>query len=367
MILIKKALSLLMIIGLLALTVGCNKNPMEPHDNNIDSVNPNTNSSQEYQQKKDVYKETLRSYLTMPEDYDIPIYNGKLVAGIVPDGSNEIVRMSTGESSFPDTEVIYRLTKPSYALENKMKEYEGKDVWFRVLVDIRSSYGLMGEYSEDKATEYFSFTKSETLRFLEEIGAHNIKTEFNFTVATNSHSFEASMTAEMIKLFLGKCFFLTLGQYPRNPIYPVTISDTVSAKLDIMSENDTAEIIAVCVIDKNSSYARQQNIIMNYEYNSDRFKPFTEFLGITRAQYNKKIEQYLSGIFLRNNITEKIVNSKDLPKVKLDCKEWELDKNFSFDSEEDIPLGFNAVLTKAEILKLAEDPEIKVIYLAPQK
>ncbi len=365
MILIKKVLSLLTIIGLLVLTVGCNKKePTKTHDNNIDSVNPNisSNSSQEYPPKEDVYIETIESYLTIPKDYVKPEYNGRLVAG---EWTGKVYYVPVNHDV--DLNVIWELM-PNKSLNDKMEEYKGQDVWFRVNVDIKLSYGLMAD-GFTNAKKYFDFTKSETLNYLNSIGAHDIKTKFDdkSEQAWQSERLEVSLTAQMIEMLSGKCFELSLGTYPRISKYSEFIGDALTVKLDKMKNSDTVEVMVVCAADEGNNYAYAQSESVNTLYNIVHFKTYKEFQNITHAEYNKKIEKYILDITDRNNISDKIVVSDDLPSVKMTGKEWQLNTRTTGSDLSGFRIGFNAVLTKAEILKLAEDDEIKVIYLAPQK
>ncbi len=333
------------------------KNQSETN-NNIPSIETNGENPP---QKKDTYREVIKSYLTIPEGYVVPEYNGKLVAGETPD---PMTLSSSSPAYGTGTIFVGGRTK---ALKNKMDEYEGQDVWFRVLVDIGISYGLIKDDHPDSTSAYFKFVREETISFLNAIGAHDLKTEVNLADGNNWQELEVSLTAEMIEMLSGKCYDFLLGQYPKNPEHSKIISETLSIRLDKMTDTDCVEVIAVCVTDEYNEYAAHQfrlrGVDINGKYNYDLFKPFEE-TDMTYWEYNKMIDEYLSDIAKRNDITEKIIVSDELPPIKFKGTETDLSRGVIGDMIESLVVGFNAKLTKAEILKLAEDEEIKVIYAA---
>ena len=370
MIFIKRILILALVAIMVVTLVGCKSEKNNPTSENSDITNSEINNTETKEEnhplennskpvKKDTYKETIKSYLTIPEGYVAPVYNGRLIASVEFD-----------KSAFEPTPAYVEIRpyeilelKPQGALKTKMEEHKGEQVWFRVNIQVRVSYGLIAE--ETLPIDYIEFAKPEVLNFLKAVGAHDIKNDFsNISEGNQSRDFEASLTEEMIEMLSNKCFQLTLAMQPRNPEYSVVIGDVLSVKLDRMLEGDTAEIIAVCAMDRDNVYAEEQLDGINMTYNEDRFKPHKEFANLTGAEYNEKIDKYLSDIFIRNNIAEKIVSSDTLPVIK--ASRNRLYRQYTTQNFEGACAGFNAVLTKAEILKLAEDEEIKVIYLAGQ-
>lgn len=370
MILIKKILILLLAAIMIATLVGCKSGNNNSIPDNSDITNSEINDSQVKDEKqpfennskpvkKDTYKETIKSYLTIPEGYVAPVYNGRLIA------SEEFDKSAF--EPVPDHVEIrpYEILelKPQGALKTKMEVHKGEQVWFRVNIQVRVSYGLIAE--DTLARDYVEFAKPEVLSFLKAVGAHNIKNDFsNISEGVISKHFEASLTKEMIDMLSNKCFELTLAMQPRNPEYSVVIGDVLSVKLDRMLEGDSVEIIAVCPMDRSNTYAEAQLCAVNMDYNMSKFKPFKELANLTGAEYNEKIDKYLSDIFRRNNIANKIVASDNLPDVKANKRY--LYRQYTTKDFESNCAGFNAVLTKAEILRLAEDEDIKVIYLAQQ-
>ena len=353
MILIKKILILLLAAIMIVALVGCKQvEQSSTISNNTDSASEETPYSTYKNLPKDkyAYSEELgyvRPILIfeIPNDYVKPEYNKNIIA-------TEEADSATFRNVYSDVSDFWIAhTGFSNLLEKKMKEYKNQNAWFRVI--IRVWYD-----GEDQG-----YTRDDTLNYIKDLGATEIKQIEFSDCYTRSTDYVTELTAEMLNLLndLGNCEIM-LAQYPRNPEYSAVISDTMSIRLDKMTESDTVEVIAACVADKNNRYAEYQKVTVNNSYNSERFKPFTELANITYAEYNERIDKYLLDIAVRNDISEKIVISDDLPKVKKQSSEWRV----TDDDLTEFCVGFNAVLTKAEILRLAEDEEIKVIYLAPQ-
>ena len=251
-------------------------------------------------------------------------------------------------------------------LKEIMSEYEGQDVWFRVFFEFTNLYGMYALYDEtrEKYIDYndfrATFIESE-INYAKEIGALNIVREMS-SDAPKKYAME--VTADMInKIFERGNMSFDIAHPARIEGYSKKISDTLTDRLSKMSDTDTLEIAAVMVYDDLNSYALRQDIGANSAY-GDYIK-FYQGVNETFAECDALLEQTVVDILKRNNILEKRVVSDALPQIGLDAKNNPNSTATSYVLE-DIPVGFNAVLTKTEILKLAEDEEIKVIYLAGQ-
>ena len=247
----------------------------------------------------------------------------------------------------------------SNSLTKALNDYKGQDVWFRLLANFED----FPDYAE--AGREYNDVLAEELQYVEQIGVMNIE---KADATTNSLGFYKEQvycmeaTADMIeKLLARKCAQLTLNTPKREGSYSDKIADTTSYRLERINNSDAIEIVAVTAYDYACLYAVNQksaNGNCNYGYNKDLEK----FENITYAECDALLEQTVVDILKRNNILEKRVVSDDLPQIGFGEEVYPHAAELEY-----IPVGFNAVLTKAEILKLAEDPEIKVIYLAPQK
>ncbi len=268
--------------------------------------------------------------------------------------------------SMDEDAVIPSGTEISEDLQEKLEEYSGQEVWFRVIASFTNMayYSSLYDDSGEDDLKIFveNFTKSE-LEYASSIGAMNIveteNTQSDFP--GNRHYME--VTADMLnQIFARKTMSFDIAPPTRVGGYSVKISDTLTDSLSKMKDSDVIEVAAVNVYDNYNYYACNQNIGVNFLYNNSLFTVFSKGYDMTYSECDTLLEQTVVDILKRNNILEKRVVSDDLPEIGFGEVLYP-----HAESLEDIPVGFNAVLTKAEVLKLAEDPEIKVIYLAPQK
>ncbi len=150
--------------------------------------------------------------------------------------------------------------------------------------------------------------------------------------------------------------------------YSKKISDTLTYYLEQMDDDDTIEIAAVSVLDNSSKYALDQNLTRNEFYNEENFKawPFkspTE--SFTYTEFNKIIDNYINEIMLRNNIADKRIIHENSPWLGIEKLPWYKDDILVMAPSESghyITSGFNARLTKSEILSLVNEEEIKTLY-----
>lgn len=186
----------------------------------------------------------------------------------------------------------------------------------------------------------------------------------NSDVTNGLNRYYMLLTAEMIeKISSRNSATLALAPAERVGDYNNKISDNLTYYISQMTDTDTIQIVSVSVADSYNKYAHDQNVQVNINFNEELNEPFTDGVGEFCKNFNKALEKHLIEIMERNNILEKrIVNSNT---QKIGLPEDRYSKVFESELEQ-AAVGFNAVLTKAEILKLAEDEEIKVIYLAPQ-
>lgn len=226
-------------------------------------------------------------------------------------------------------------------LKEKMTEYSGKDVWFRVV----AGYSV----SEEDKNSYIQKINEKLLR-AEELGAKNIlevENPSDFYEEFNSYYME--LTADMINtLYSDGDTSFYLAPPKRIEGFNNKISDTLTNHLSSMSDEDEKAIIAVLIYDFHNRYAGQQGV-GNCAYNNI-LSMGLDFEGGFK-DLDLKMEQKILNILERNTIEKKRIIDDTLPKIG-GKDDWEL------------VAGFNAILTKVEILKLAEDDDIKVIYSA---
>ena len=238
----------------------------------------------------------------------------------------------------------------SELLSDAITKNNAKNVWYRIVV---------------KNPGFIGVSLEEELNYICEIGAKNISKNENSSdvpVQTSSKTYFMEATEDMIvEISKRESWKIYLAPPARQGEYSYKISDSLTATLSQLDNNDMLEVAAVLIYDSSNYYALKQNIPINFVYNNELFQEFSRGAGLTYTECDALLEQTVVDILKRNNILEKRVVSDDLPQIGFGEVLYPHAAML-----EDIPVGFNAVLTKAEILKLAEDEEIKVIYLAGQ-
>ena len=345
----------------------------------------------------------------------VPLYNGNVIT-------------STRQDDYLTQRFPYQVVNavrienfgPSQLLKKTIEEYEGKDVWYRVVVDYwhyikyyeeyvptspeaeaeinaakleyenakkyyYESYATSSgserwennekkkqaskkyhELKENDLQLYLSKIVENELKYAEGIGAVKIvAADANSDVTDGLNRYYMFLTAEMIeKISSRNSATLALAPAERVGDYNNKISDNLTYYISQMTDTDTIQIVAVSVADSYNKYAHDQNVQVNIYFNEELNEPFTDGVGKFCKNFNKALEKHLIEIMERNNILEKRIVNSNTQKIGLPEDIY----SEVFESElEQAAVGFNAVLTKAEILKLAEDDEIKVIYLAPER
>lgn len=252
----------------------------------------------------------------------------------------------------------------SNLLNKALTKFEGRDVNFRVAIQC-----------ED-------IKYNDTITFAKSIGAKNItnltsSSEYTFDGVYTEMEVDARMI-EKISALGGVKIYLALPE--RNLQYETTISDALARKLETMSDKDIVEVVIRTVADGSGEYLFSQNIHYNESFNQELRKFWDgaspidvayleEDKGYTAKKYNEDIEKYVNSILERNNIKDKRIFSDEFTPLGIPG----LDKGYfvsteslaevTADYKRDTVAAFNADLTKAEILTISTDKDVRAIFL----
>ena len=247
------------------------------------------------------------------------------------------------------------------------------DLWDELdpLIEERFDY-FHEEYIEEN--EHFNKNWQKEIESVKQIvGSDNFNKKFSghseIAKYSLTNTYIMELTADTINKIAERGttdIYLALPE--RTGDYSKKISDTLTYYLEQMDEDDTIEIAAVSMLDKASEYALDQNLTRNEFYNGENFKswPFkspTE--SFTYTEFNKIIDNYINEIMVRNNIADKRIIHDKLPWLGIEKLPWYEDDVLVMTPSESghyITAGFNARLTKAEILSLVDEEEIKTLY-----
>ena len=256
-------------------------------------------------------------------------------------------------------------------LTEKLQEYAGQDVLFRVRVGaLKHGDGL-----------------SDLLDFFNKIGSKNItkaSDESDIVSGDLENDIIMEVTAEMIRKIADKkqCR-LSLAPAKRVDGYDKKITDTLTDRLEKMSETDTIEVAVVLTIDVRNYYAYKQGIYANPDYNSEYVKELSvyDFLESYEAKghvwyhyksYDTFVTSLVKSVIKKNNLGSKIIISSELPvsgcETAFGTHSGKVSARKDFENSRVATIaGFNAALTKAEILALTKDADVKAIYAAERR
>lgn len=138
--------------------------------------------------------------------------------------------------------------------------------------------------------------------------------------------------------------------------YDVRIADHLTALLEEAAGDEMFHIAVITTADRYSAFASYRYLSVNWEYNADLFRswqprPYGSD-GLSWEECLDMLVHYVDDIVERNGLTDRRIFNDKSPDVQIG----------EFDTL--IYAGFEANATKAEILSLAEDPDIKLICSA---
>lgn len=256
-------------------------------------------------------------------------------------------------------------------LTEKLQEYAGQDVLFRVRVGALKHGDSL----------------SDLLDFFNKIGAKNItkaSDESDIVSGDLENDIIMEVTAEMIRKIADKkqCR-LSLAPVKRVDGYDKKITDTLTDRLEKTNETDTIEVAVVLTVDVNNYYAYKQGICTNFAYNSEHVKDLSvyDFLESYEANghvwyhyksYDTFITSLVKSVIERNNLDSKIISNSELPvsgcETAFEIYSKKVSARKAFENSRVATIaGFNAALTKAEILALTKDSDVKAIYAAERR
>ena len=224
--------------------------------------------------------------------------------------------------------------------------------------ELQKLYDKCSEIEQVDRANFQNEQIQKKLDIARDLGALNIvnakeSSDCNFKTTT----YIMEVTANMINQLVDSGYFhFALAPPTRLDGYSDKISDSLTVKLSAMGDTDTIEITVVTVADNDNSFAVTQKIPANPDYNNQYNKPLTKpenYMGYT-IDLIELINDYIYTIVNRNGLAEKRVPKETLPS---------LEPGIDVGKKEFYAVaGFNAVLTKTEILSLTNDPDVKVMF-----
>lgn len=227
-----------------------------------------------------------------------------------------------------------KYSKEIYELGKKIGDIQN-EIW-----TIRQKY--LKIYTEQLNIQKIEFAKN--------LGAEKIEQIVN---SSEHYYYEGAayymqLTEEMIYAMAkqgGYRFSLALPE--RTQGYSRKISDSLVSLLEQANDDDIIHVAVVSVIDKTNEFMVSRYIPCNQNYNSDLNKDWQGLVDLN----NENIKKYIDAIVARNKLTDKRVINEAHPDVNVISKDV-------------LIAGFEANLTKAQLIALTADQDVKVIYPA---
>lgn len=285
---------------------------------------------------------------------DAPKYE---VSKQAQDETDEILAQAEKVKNEIDSITWNLYTTPEDIIRERMEKQKN------LSAKLQKLYGKITEIEQADRANFQSEQIQKKLDIARDLGALNIinaKESSDCNFRTTTHIME--VTADMINQLVDSGYFnFALAPPARLDGYSDKISDSLTVRLSTMGDTDTIEVAIVAVADNDNSFAVSQKIPANRDYNSKYNKTLTkpkDYSGHTIDLINLT-NDYIDDIVNRNSLAAKRVAKENLPKlapgIYVEKKEFYA------------VAGFNAILTKAEVLALANDPDVKVIYLTENK
>ena len=305
------------------------------------------------------------------------------------------------DALYNDSDISVREVLIGNMLKEQLELNKGKDVLFRVVVELvlcgEDSDGYDWDGSQEgceELEEIWMRKIQEREDYLYEVASKEVvpiteASEIILHIAHTDKAFVVELTAEEIDLLVKKGgFYLRLAPPKRVEGYDVRIADSFTSVLDNAQEEEMFDVIVILTIDKYNHYSgeRYPSVSFKRTYNQELFEPWPispyEFVnseayvpgngmvidGIHYEEYdrqnylyNKMIEDYVDEVVERHGLAERRTVQEGRVKCIQSIYHMRNEPN-NTSYAECISAGFDVKATKAEILALATDPDIKVIY-----
>lgn len=239
-----------------------------------------------------------------------------------------------------------------YALLEKYKNPDSSDSVTLAMVtekeaEVKALSKRLSELKEQDKNEYYTKTLEERMEFAKSAGAKNIE-----SIAASSDEvshFRATYFMELSEDIIMRMaehggYTFRLASPKRIAGYDNRISDSLTVLLEQLGMGGTIHVAVVCDIDKFNEFTVSHGIPCNPQYNSNLNHAWEG-----EALNNENVENYINSIVERSNMKEKRIRNENATDANVISKDV-------------IVAGFEAQLTKEEIVNLVSDNEIKVIY-----
>ncbi|HAN20375.1 MAG: hypothetical protein A2Y15_08025 [Clostridiales bacterium GWF2_36_10] len=243
----------------------------------------------------------------------------------------------------------------SSKFEKIRKEYDNLD-FYRVRA--REIYLKIYDIENSCTKKYIEELKIEKIELIKSFGVTEIE---NNEMTSESSSYFGYYNAYIMEL--SEEMILTLAEHggfafklappERVSGYERKISDSLTVLLEQAKDGDEFHVAVVSVIDERNNFMKNGRYYQcNYKYNSDLYKEWQNELN--DELNNENVRKYIDNILVRNNISDKRIYNERHADFSITM--------ITLDSIYIDSAGFEAKLTKDQIIALIADQDVKVIY-----
>lgn len=208
---------------------------------------------------------------------------------------------------------------------------------------------------------YLNDIYSARLAYAYTVGAENVR-YFEGSSDMSYSGYVMELSADMInKMAAQGGYDFRMAPPRRIGKYDVRISDSLTTLLDNAAEDDLLHVAVVCTADYGNFFASTRGITVNGGYNANLFQPWkispSDF-GPTGSENYDSLVDHVNAVIERHGLADRHIVNERHPDVDVYLSQYDEDGNLVIYSA---AVGFEVKATKAEILALAEDPDVKLI------
>lgn len=207
---------------------------------------------------------------------------------------------------------------------------------------------------------YLEDIYSARLEYAYTIGAENVKA-FETSSDLYYYGYVMDLSADMINDMAAQGgYSFRMAPPERVEGYDVRIADHLTILLDKAAEDEVLHVAVVCTADNGNFFASERGIPVNGWYNDDLYRlwKFPSGSGMTGKERYDSLVDYVNAVIERNGLTDKHIVDDKHPDVDIYLSQYDEDGDVVISSA---AVGFEVKATKAEILALAEDPDVRLI------
>lgn len=262
--------------------------------------------------------------------------------------------MESGEA-YEEAKARFKQNKDESKRTELLAELNEKEAYMRKCADAWETLRT------EKENAYLSGITSARLEYAYTVGAENVKA-FETSSDVYYYGYVMELSADMINDMAAQGgYVFRMAPPERIEGYDVRISDYLTTLLEEAAEDELFHVAVVCTADLGNFFASERGISVNGRYNADLYRQWKispSGTGDVNVEKYDSLVDHVNAVIERNGLTDRHIVDEKHPDVDVYLSQYDEDGNLLVCSA---AVGFEVKATKAEILSLAEDPDVKLI------